>query len=353
MNAAAQALPDSKNRALETALKDIEKQHGRGAVMTLDSDSVAPVDVISTGSLKLDAALGVGGLPRGRICEIYGPEASGKTTLTLHLIAEAQRLGGRAAFIDAEHALDPSYAEAVGVNRRDLLISQPDNGEQALDITERLVRSGAVDLIVIDSVAALTPKAELEAGMDAAQMGLHARLMSKACRMLTAITQQTGATVVFINQLRFKIGVVYGNPETTTGGNALKFYSSVRLDIRRTGTLKHDDEIVGNQTRVKVVKNKVAAPFRSAEFDIVFGKGISRTAELLDLGVDHGFVTKSGAWYSLNDERLGQGKQNASQALEANPERLIQLETSIREAMNLPDYRATVAPLSEEEAAVT
>ena len=326
MAAAVEKMEAAREKALGAALKDIEKTHGTGSVMSFSQGSVEPIEVISTGSLKLDRAIGVGGLPRGRLIEIFGPEMSGKTTLALHTIAEAQRLGGRAVFIDAEHALDIRYAEALGVNVSELLIAQPDHGEQAIDISERLIRSGAVDVVVIDSVAALIPKAELEGGIDAAQMGLHARLMSKACRMMAGITQQTNATVIFINQIRMKIGVVYGSAEVTTGGNALKFYASVRIDIRRTGKLTHEDKVVGNLTRAKVVKNKVAPPFQQAEFDVVFGKGIWRTAEMIDLGLEEGIVQKSGAWYAMGDQQLGQGKKNACLALEDNPELMARLE---------------------------
>lgn len=320
-----------KDKALLAALGQIERQFGKGTVMRMGDASVAhDIDVVSTGSLGLDIALGIGGLPRGRIVEIYGPESSGKTTLTLHLVAECQKNGGTAAFVDAENALDPIYAEKLGVNISELLISQPDNGEQALEITDMLVRSGAVDLIVIDSVAALTPKAEIEGEMGDSHMGLQARLMSQALRKLTANIKRSNTLVIFINQIRMKIGVMFGNPETTTGGNALKFYSSVRLDIRRTGAIKKGDEVLGNETRVKVVKNKVAPPFRQAEFDIIYGQGISREGEIIDLGVKHDFVEKSGAWYSYNGERIGQGKDNVRSFLQANPEIAADIEAKIR-----------------------
>lgn len=320
-----------KNKALLAALGQIERQFGKGTVMRMGDTSVAhDIDVVSTGSISLDVALGIGGLPRGRIAEIYGPESSGKTTLTLHVVAECQKNGGTAAFVDAENALDPVYAEKLGVNISELLISQPDNGEQALEITDMLVRSGAVDLIVIDSVAALTPKAEIEGEMGDSHMGLQARLMSQALRKLTANIKRSNTLVIFINQIRMKIGVMFGNPETTTGGNALKFYSSVRLDIRRTGAIKKGEEILGNETRVKVVKNKVAPPFRMAEFDIIYGQGISREGEIIDLGVKYDFVEKSGAWYSYNGERIGQGKDNVRSFLQANPEIAADIEAKIR-----------------------
>ncbi|MGD9107681.1 MAG: recombinase RecA [Gammaproteobacteria bacterium] len=320
-----------KDKALLAALGQIERQFGKGTVMRMGDTSVAhDIDVVSTGSLGLDIALGIGGLPRGRIVEVYGPESSGKTTLTLHLVAECQKNGGTAAFVDAENALDPVYAEKLGVNVNELLISQPDNGEQALEITDMLVRSGAVDLIVIDSVAALTPKAEIEGEMGDSHMGLQARLMSQALRKLTANIKRSNTLVIFINQIRMKIGVMFGNPETTTGGNALKFYSSVRLDIRRTGAIKKGDEVLGNETRVKVVKNKVAPPFKKAEFDIIYGQGISREGEIIDLGVKHDFVEKSGAWYSYNGERIGQGKDNVRNFLQANSEIAADIEGKIR-----------------------
>lgn len=325
---------NGKDKALLAALGQIEQQFGKGTVMRMGDNIVAhDIDVVSTGSLGLDIALGIGGLPRGRIVEIYGPESSGKTTLTLHAVAECQKNGGTAAFVDAENALDPVYAEKLGVNVNDLLISQPDNGEQALEITDMLVRSGAVDLIVIDSVAALTPKAEIEGDMGDSHMGLQARLMSQALRKLTANIKRSNTLVIFINQIRMKIGVMFGNPETTTGGNALKFYSSVRLDIRRTGAIKKGDEVLGNETRVKVVKNKVAPPFKKAEFDIIYGQGISREGEIIDLGVKHDFVEKSGAWYSYNGERIGQGKDNVRNFLQSNAEMAADIEAKVREKL--------------------
>jgi recombination protein RecA len=325
---------EQKKQALKAALAQIDKQFGKGSVMFLgDDEARSDIEVVSTGSLSLDIALGIGGLPRGRVVEIYGPESSGKTTLTLHVIAEMQKIGGTAAFIDAEHALDPQYARRLGVNTDELLISQPDTGEQALEITDMLVRSGSVDVIVIDSVAALTPKAEIEGEMGASHMGLQARLMSQALRKLTANIKKTNTMVIFINQLRMKIGVMFGNPETTTGGNALKFYASVRLDIRRIGAIKKGDEILGNETRVKVLKNKVAPPFKKAEFQILYDHGISRESEIVDLGVQLGFVEKAGAWYSVGGERIGQGKDNARDYLKANPELAQSLEAQIREKL--------------------
>jgi len=319
-------------KALSAALSQIEKQFGKGSIMRLaEGASPEDIQVVSTGSLGLDIALGVGGLPRGRVIEIYGPESSGKTTLTLQVIAEMQKLGGTCAFIDAEHALDVQYAAKLGVELEDLLVSQPDTGEQALEITDALVRSGSVDLIVIDSVAALTPKAEIEGEMGDSLPGLQARLMSQALRKLTGNINRTNTTVIFINQIRMKIGVMFGNPETTTGGNALKFYSSVRLDIRRIGSIKKGDEIVGNETRVKVVKNKVAPPFKTAEFDILYGAGVSRQGEVLDLGVAAGIVDKSGAWYSYKGDRVGQGKDNAREFLKENPEMALEIENLVRE----------------------
>ncbi len=339
-------MDENRKKALAAALGQIEKQFGKGSVMRLgDSTAARDVSVVSTGSLGLDVALGVGGLPRGRVVEIYGPEASGKTTLTLQVVAEAQKAGGTAAFVDAEHALDPIYAENLGVNVDDLLVSQPDTGEQALEITDMLVRSGAVDVIVIDSVAALTPKAEIEGEMGDSHVGLQARLMSQALRKLTANIKRTNVLVIFINQIRMKIGVMFGNPETTTGGNALKFYSSVRLDIRRIGAIKKGDEITGNQTRVKVVKNKVAPPFRMAEFEIMYGTGISREGEVIELGVREGLVDKSGSWYSYKGDRIGQGKENARQYLQDNPEIAAEIEAGIR-ARLLPGK----TPAAEEEA---
>lgn len=324
-----------KNKALEAALGQIERNFGKGSIMRLGENASVNVESISTGSLGLDIALGIGGLPRGRIVEIFGPESSGKTTLALHVIAEAQKAGGICAFVDAEHALDPGYARKLGVNVDDLLISQPDAGEQALEIADTLVRSGAIDVLVVDSVAALTPRAELEGEMGDSLPGLQARLMSQAMRKLTASISKSKAMVIFINQIRMKIGVMFGSPETTTGGNALKFYSSVRLDIRRIGTIKERDEAIGNQTRVKVVKNKLAPPFRQVEFDIMYGEGVSKTGELLDLGVKSGIVDKSGAWFSYDSQRLGQGRENSRQFLKDNPEIAAQIESGIRESAGL------------------
>jgi len=321
----------NKAKALSMALGQIEKQFGKGSVMRLGDAGVAqPVEAISTGSLGLDIALGIGGLPRGRVVEIYGPESSGKTTLSLSVVAEAQKLGGAAAFIDAEHALDPLYAKKLGVNIDDLLVSQPDSGEQALEIADMLVRSGGVDIVVIDSVAALTPKAEIEGEMGDSHMGLQARLMSQALRKLTANIKRSNTLVVFINQIRMKIGVMFGNPETTTGGNALKFYASVRLDIRRIGAIKKGEEVIGSQTRVKVVKNKLAPPFRQCEFDIIYNEGISKEGELIDIGSENGIVEKTGAWYSFEKERIGQGKDNARQFLKDNPDIAAEIEKRIR-----------------------
>ncbi|AEG02229.1 recombinase RecA [Methylomonas methanica] len=325
-------MDENKKKALGAALMQIEKQFGKGSVMRMgDVAASRDIEVVSTGSLSLDIALGVGGLPRGRVIEIYGPESSGKTTLTLQTIAQMQKLGGTAAFVDAEHALDPVYAEKIGVNIDDLLVSQPDTGEQALEITDMLVRSGAVDIVVVDSVAALTPKAEIEGDMGDSHMGLQARLMSQALRKLTANIKRSNTLVIFINQLRMKIGVMFGNPETTTGGNALKFYASVRLDIRRIGAIKKGDEVIGNETRVKVVKNKVAPPFKQADFEILYGEGVSFYGELVDLGVAFGFVQKSGSWYSYGNEKIGQGKDNAKQFLKDNPDKAAELEKAIRE----------------------
>ncbi|MDD3077843.1 MAG: recombinase RecA [Paludibacter sp.] len=322
-----------KLKALQLAMDKIEKDHGKGTIMKMGDNKVEEIPVISTGSIGLNIALGVGGYPRGRVIEIYGPESSGKTTLAIHAIAEAQKAGGIAAIIDAEHAFDRFYAEKLGINTDELLISQPDNGEQALEIVDQLIRSSAVDIIVIDSVAALTPKAELEGDMGDSKMGLQARLMSQALRKLTATINKTNTTCIFINQLRDKIGVMFGNPETTTGGNALKFYASVRLDIRRIGQLKDGDEAVGNQTRVKVVKNKVAPPFRKAEFDIMFGEGISKTGEILDLGVEYGIIKKSGSWFSYQDSKLAQGRDASKQVIKENPDLAAELEEKIVEAI--------------------
>ena len=325
-----------KQKALDSALAQIERQFGKGSIMRLGADNpIAEIEATSTGSLGLDIALGIGGLPKGRIIEIYGPESSGKTTLTLHVIAEEQKKGGVCAFVDAEHALDPQYAKRLGVNLDELLISQPDTGEQALEIVDTLVRSGAVSLVVVDSVAALTPKSELEGDMGDSSMGVHARLMSQAMRKLTASISRSNCMVIFINQIRMKIGVMFGSPETTTGGNALKFYASVRLDIRRIGSVKDRDEVVGNQTRVKVVKNKVAPPFKQVDFDVMYGEGISKTGELLDIGVKAGVVEKSGAWYSYGDERIGQGRENAKAYLKSNPSVANEIEDKIRAANGL------------------
>jgi len=331
-------MDDNKSKALQAALTQIERQYGKGSVMRLgDSETGAGIEAIPTGSLGLDIALGIGGLPKGRVIEIYGPESSGKTTLTLQVIAEAQKMGGTAAFIDAEHALDPQYAGRLGVNIEDLLVSQPDTGEQALEITDMLVRSAAVDVVVVDSVAALTPRAEIEGDMGDSHMGLQARLMSQALRKLTANIQKSNTMVIFINQIRMKIGVMFGNPETTTGGNALKFYSSVRLDIRRIGAIKKGDEIYGNQTRVKVVKNKVAPPFKQTEFDILYNQGISRESELITLGVEHDIVEKSGAWYSYDGTRIGQGKDNVRDYLKEHKETANEIEAKIRAALGVGD----------------
>jgi len=324
-------MDENRSKALAAALSQIEKQFGKGSIMRLGEKEVAKdLDVVSTGSLGLDLALGVGGLPRGRVVEIYGPESSGKTTLTLSVIAQMQKIGGTAAFIDAEHALDPQYAQKLGCNVSELLISQPDNGEQALEIADMLVRSGSVDVVVVDSVAALTPKAEIEGEMGEPQMGLQARLMSQALRKLTANIKRSNTLVIFINQIRMKIGVMFGNPETTTGGNALKFYSSVRIDIRRIGSIKKGEEVIGNETRAKVVKNKVAPPFRQAEFDILYGEGISREGEIIELGVLYKLIEKSGAWYSYGKDRIGQGKDNTRDFLRSNPEMAKEIEEKIR-----------------------
>ena len=329
-------MDDNRKKALAVALGQIEKQFGKGSVMRMGDSTVdRNLEAISTGSLSLDIALGIGGLPKGRVVEIYGPESSGKTTLALQVVAECQKAGGTAAFVDAEHALDPIYAEKLGVNVDELLVSQPDTGEQSLEITDMLVRSGAVDVIVIDSVAALTPKAEIEGDMGDSHVGLQARLMSQALRKLTGSIKRSNSMVIFINQIRMKIGVMFGNPETTTGGNALKFYSSVRLDIRRIGAIKRGDEVIGNETRVKVVKNKVAPPFKQCEFEILYGEGSSREGELIDLGVKQGIIDKAGAWYSYNDERIGQGRENAKQFLKENADIAWEIEDKIRAAHGL------------------
>ena len=337
MDAPVKALNTEKAKALQAALAQIEKQFGKGSIMRLgDGEVVEDIQVVSTGSLGLDIALGVGGLPRGRVVEIYGPESSGKTTLTLQVIAEMQKLGGVCAFIDAEHALDAQYAQKLGVNLQDLVISQPDTGEQALEIVDALVRSGSIDLIVVDSVAALTPKAELEGEMGDSLPGLQARLMSQALRKLTGTIKKTNTMVIFINQIRMKIGVMFGNPETTTGGNALKFYASVRLDIRRTGSIKKGEEVIGSETKVKVVKNKVSPPFKTAEFDILYGEGISREGEIIDMGVEARILDKSGAWYAYNGEKIGQGKDNAREFLRENADVAVEIENKVREALGIP-----------------
>jgi recombination protein RecA len=345
-------MDDNKRKALASALSQIEKQFGKGTVMRMGDKAAEPIDAVSTGSFALDMALGIGGLPRGRVVEIYGPESSGKTTLTLQAIASCQRTGGTAAFVDAEHALDPSYAEKLGVNVDDLLVSQPDTGEQALEITDMLVRSGAVDMVVIDSVAALTPKAEIEGEMGEMQVGLQARLMSQALRKLTGNIKKSGCLVIFINQLRMKIGNMMPgqNPETTTGGNALKFYASVRLDIRRIGSVKKGDEIIGNETKIKVVKNKLAPPFKQVFTEILYGEGISKEGELIDLGVDHKLVDKSGSWYSYNGERIGQGKDNARNFLREHKDVAAQIEAALRIKM-MPEKRAVSTPEFEPEEA--
>jgi recombination protein RecA len=343
-----QIMDDNKAKALAAALTQIEKQFGKGSIMRMGDDSVErDIQTVSTGSLGLDIALGLGGLPRGRVVEIYGPESSGKTTLTLQVIAEMQKLGGTAAFIDAEHALDAGYAEKLGVKVADLLISQPDTGEQALEIADMLVRSGGVDIVVIDSVAALTPRAEIEGEMGDQLPGLQARLMSQALRKLTANIKRTNTLVIFINQIRMKIGVMFGNPETTTGGNALKFYSSVRMDIRRTGAIKKSDEVIGSETKVKVVKNKVSPPFKEAHFDILYGEGISREGEIIDLGVVHGIVDKSGAWYSYKGDKIGQGKDNAREFLRNNPALAREIENRVRTAAGLPELPAAAPPQAD------
>ncbi|MDD2730091.1 recombinase RecA [Malikia sp.] len=341
MSAPTKTLNTEKAKALQAALAQIEKQFGKGAIMRLgEGEKVEDIQVVSTGSLGLDVALGVGGLPRGRVIEIYGPESSGKTTLTLQVIAEMQKVGGQCAFVDAEHALDVQYAQKLGVNPHDLLISQPDTGEQALEIVDSLVRSGAVDLIVIDSVAALTPKAEIEGDMGDSLPGLQARLMSQALRKLTATIKKTNCMVIFINQIRMKIGVMFGSPETTTGGNALKFYASVRIDIRRIGSIKKGEEVVGSETKVKVVKNKVASPFKTAEFDILYGEGISREGEIIDLGVAQKVVDKSGAWYAYQGEKIGQGRENSREFLRENPQLAHEIENKIRVALGVPTLPA-------------
>jgi recombination protein RecA len=346
-------MDENRKKALAAALGQIEKQFGKGSVMRLgDSSKAMVIESVSTGSIGLDAALGIGGLPRGRVVEVYGPEASGKTTLTLQVVAEAQKKDGTAAFVDAEHALDPNYAEKLGVNVDELLVSQPDTGEQALEITDMLVRSGAVDIVVIDSVAALTPKAEIEGEMGDSHMGLQARLMSQALRKLTANIQRSNTMVVFINQIRMKIGVMFGSPETTTGGNALKFYSSVRLDIRRIGAIKKGDEIIGNMTRVKVVKNKVSPPFKSAEFEILYGGGISREGEIIEHGVAQGIIDKAGSWYSYKNDRIGQGKENVREFLKTHPEAAADIEQQIRVRLLPATAQAAESPQAEEVEAV-
>ena len=344
-------MDENKKKALAAALGQIERQFGKGAVMRMgDTNAAKDVEVISTGSLGLDIALGIGGLPKGRVVEIYGPESSGKTTLTLQVIAQCQKQGGTAAFVDAEHALDPVYAQKLGVNVDELLVSQPDNGEQALEIADMLVRSNAVDVVVVDSVAALTPKAEIEGDMGDSHVGLQARLMSQALRKLTGNIKRSNTLVIFINQIRMKIGVMFGNPETTTGGNALKFYSSVRLDIRRIGSIKKGEDITGSETRVKVVKNKVAPPFKQAEFEILYGEGISREGELVDLGVKQGLIGKAGAWYSYKGEKIGQGKDNARLYLKEHPEAAAEVERAIRaSSMAMSGFEATAAEVDEEE----
>ena len=340
-------MDEQRKKALAAALGQIEKQFGKGAVMRMGDQTISRADAVSTGSLGLDVALGIGGLPRGRVVEIYGPESSGKTTLTLQVVAEAQKASGAAAFVDAEHALDPTYAEKLGVNVEDLLVSQPDTGEQALEITDMLVRSGGVDIVVVDSVAALTPKAEIEGDMGDSHVGLQARLMSQALRKLTANIKRTNCLVIFINQIRMKIGVMFGNPETTTGGNALKFYASVRLDIRRIGAIKKGEEVTGNQTRVKVVKNKMAPPFKQAEFEILYGEGISRLGEVIDLGVAQDLIKKAGAWYSYQGNKIGQGKENVRQYLKENPAIAEEIETELRRRL-MPDVNPAAQPDPDE-----
>jgi recombination protein RecA len=346
-------MKDDKEKALAAALSQIERQFGKGSIMKLGDNNTMDVETISTGSLALDVALGAGGLPLGRVVEIYGPESSGKTTLTLEVIAEAQRNGKVCAFVDAEHALDPIYAEKLGVNINELLVSQPDTGEQALEICDMLTRSGAIDVIVVDSVAALTPKAEIEGDMGDSHMGLQARMLSQAMRKLTGNLKKSNTMIIFINQIRMKIGVMFGSPETTTGGNALKFYASVRLDIRRIGAVKAGDEIIGNETRVKVVKNKIAPPFKQAEFQILYGEGINSLGELIDLGVQHNMVEKAGSWYSYNGDRIGQGKANASKSLAEKPEMAKELDKRLRELLLVKSVRASEKPAKEDEEVVT
>ncbi len=351
MDAPVKALNTEKAKALQAALAQIEKQFGKGSIMRLgDGEVVDAIESVSTGSLGLDIALGIGGLPRGRVIEIYGPESSGKTTLTLQVIAQMQKVAGTCAFIDAEHALDAQYAQKLGVNLQELLISQPDTGEQALEIVDALVRSGSIDLIVVDSVAALTPKAELEGEMGDSLPGLQARLMSQALRKLTANIKKTNTMVIFINQIRMKIGVMFGNPETTTGGNALKFYASVRLDIRRTGSIKKGEEVIGSETKVKVVKNKVSPPFKTAEFDILYGEGISREGEIIDMGVNAHILEKSGSWYAYNGEKIGQGKDNAREFLRENADVAVEIENKVRESMGIPLIAAAVAAGGKDKA---
>jgi len=343
---------DNKKKALTAALGQIEKQFGKGAVMRMgDAQINRDIEVVSTGSLTLDVALGIGGLPKGRVVEIYGPESSGKTTLTLQAIAECQKAGGTCAFIDAEHALDPGYAEKLGVNVDDMLVSQPDTGDQALEIVDMLVRSSSIDLIVVDSVAALTPKAEIEGDMGDSHVGLHARLMSQALRKLTANIKRSNTLVIFINQIRMKIGVMFGSPETTTGGNALKFYSSVRLDIRRIGAIKKGDEVIGNDTRVKVVKNKMAPPFKQAEFEILYGEGTSREGELIELGVKHDLIDKAGAWYSYNGDRIGQGKDNVRNYMKDNPDMANEIDTTLREKLLAAPNKQDSESVEEQDVA--
>ena len=344
-------MDENKKRALQSALAQIDKQFGKGTVMRMGDRQSDAIDAVSTGSLGLDIALGIGGLPRGRVIEVYGPESSGKTTLTLQVIANVQRAGGTAAFVDAEHALDPGYAEKLGVKIEDLLVSQPDTGEQALEIADMLVRSNAVDIVVVDSVAALTPKAEIEGEMGDSHVGLHARLMSQALRKLTSNIKKSNCMVIFINQIRMKIGVMFGSPETTTGGNALKFYASVRLDIRRTGTIKKGEDSIGNETKVKVVKNKVAPPFKTAEFDILFGEGISRQGEIIDMGVNAHILDKSGAWYAYNGEKIGQGRDNAREFLRENPDLAHEIENKVREQLGIALLPAALAAASAADEA--